>query len=86
MREKLNQLIVEMLEKGIHYEDAQREFELRFITGALARSRGNLSHAAELLGMHRNTVSRKVAQYRIKRTPLKVTGRRHSKIPKSAAS
>lgn len=85
MREKLNQLVAEMLEKDIRYEDAQREFERRFITGALARSRGNLSHAAKLLGLHRNTLSRKVAQYRIKPTPLKVGVRRHSKKPKSAA-
>ncbi len=85
MREKLNQLIAEMLEKGIHYEDAQREFERRFITGALARSRGNLSHAAKSLGLHRNTLSRKVAQYLIKPTPLKVGVRRHSKTRKSAS-
>ena len=85
MREKLNQLIAEMLENGIRYEDAQREFERRFITGALARSRGNLSHAAKLLGLHRNTLSRNVAQYRIKPIPLKVGVRRHSKKPKSAA-
>ena len=35
MREQLEQLIGEMLTKGVRYDDAQREFEKRFITQAL---------------------------------------------------
>lgn len=56
-----------MLEKGILYDDARREFEKMFISRALQRSKGNLGNAADLLGLHRNTVSRKIAEYRIKR-------------------
>ena len=65
MREQLDQLIDEMLTKGILYEDARREIERRFITRALSRSKGNLGRAAELLGIHRNTLSRKIRCYRI---------------------
>ena len=68
MREQLNRLIDEMLTKGILYDDARREIERRFISRALARSNGNLGRAAELLGIHRNTLRRKVAAYRLKRT------------------
>ena len=68
MREQLDQLIDEMLTKGILYEDARREIERRFITRALSRSKGNLGRAAELLGIHRNTLSRKITSYRLKRT------------------
>jgi DNA-binding NtrC family response regulator len=39
------------------------EFEKRFIQTALARSRGNKTRAAEALGLHRNTLTRKIAQY-----------------------
>ena len=68
MREQLDKLIDEMLTKGILYEDARREIERRFISRALTRSKGNLGRAADLLGIHRNTLSRKVAAYRLKRT------------------
>ena len=56
-----------MLDKGILYDDARREFEKMFIARALQRSKGNLGDAAELLGLHRNTLARKIAEYRIKR-------------------
>jgi DNA-binding NtrC family response regulator len=68
MREQLEQLIGEMLTKGVRYEDAQREFEKRFITQALQKVDGNLGKAADLLGMHRNTLSRKMTEYRLRRS------------------
>ena len=68
MREQLDKLIDEMLTKGILYEDARREIERRFISRALTRSKGNLGRAANLLGTHRNTLGRKVAAYRLRRT------------------
>ena len=68
MREQLDKLVEEMATKGIRYEDARQEFERRFITRALARSKGNLGRAAGLLGIHRNTLSRKIVEYRLKRT------------------
>jgi DNA-binding NtrC family response regulator len=67
MREQLERLIDEMVTKGVRYDDAQREFEKKFIAHALAKSEGNLCRAADLLGMHRNTLSRKVSEYRLKR-------------------
>jgi DNA-binding NtrC family response regulator len=39
-----------------------------FIARALQRTQGNLCDAAEMLGVHRNTISRKIAEYRIKRS------------------
>jgi DNA-binding NtrC family response regulator len=68
VREQLEQLIQEMLDKGILYEEARREFEKMFITRALQRSKGSVGDAATLLGLHRNTIARKMAEYRIKRT------------------
>jgi DNA-binding NtrC family response regulator len=67
VRDQLEQLIQEMLDKGILYEEARREFEKLFITRALQRSKGSVGEAATLLGLHRNTVARKMAEYRIKR-------------------
>jgi DNA-binding NtrC family response regulator len=67
VREQLERLVQEMLDKGIVYEDARREFEKMFISRALQRSKGNVGGAADLLGLHRNTVARKMTEYRLKR-------------------
>ena len=55
-----------MLDKGVLYDDVRRELEKMFITRALQRSKGSVGDAAEILGMHRNTVARKMVEYRIK--------------------
>jgi DNA-binding NtrC family response regulator len=68
MREQLEQLVEEMVAKGIGYQDALREFDKRFIAQVLAKADGNLCQAADRLGIHRNTLSRKIAEYRIRRT------------------
>ena len=68
MRDELNRLVDEMVAKGIRYDDARQEFERRFISRALARSEGKVGRAAKMIGLHRNTLSRKVIEYRLKRT------------------
>jgi DNA-binding NtrC family response regulator len=67
VRDQLDKLVQELLEKGVLYDDARREFEKMFISRALQRSKGNVGDAAELLGLHRNTIARKITEYRIKR-------------------
>lgn len=67
MREQLDHLVEEMVTKGIRFEDAHREFEKRFIAFVLARADGNLCRAAEVLGIHRNTLARKIGEYRLRR-------------------
>jgi DNA-binding NtrC family response regulator len=68
VRDQLDKLVQEMLARGILYDDARREFEKMFIWRALQRSKGSVGDAADLLGMHRNTVARKMTEYRIKRS------------------
>ena len=67
LKEQLERLIDDMVSKGVRYEDAQREFEKKFIAHVLTQSDGNLGKAADLLGMHRNTLSRKMTEYRLRR-------------------
>jgi DNA-binding NtrC family response regulator len=67
VRDQLEKLVQEMLERGVLYDDARREFEKVFLTRALQRTKGSVGDAAELLGLHRNTVARKMAEYRLKR-------------------
>ena len=66
MHRLLDELVTKMVEKGIHYEDALREFDRRFIVEVVEKSAGNLSKAADTLGVHRNTLSRKIKELKIK--------------------
>jgi DNA-binding NtrC family response regulator len=66
MREQLDRVVAEMVDRGVHYDDAQREFERRFISRVVAACDGNVSRAADVLGMHRNTLARKVAALKIR--------------------
>ena len=68
LKEQLEGLIDAMVSKGVRYTDAQREFEKKFIAHVLSRSDGNLGRAAEVLGIHRNTLTRKMTEYRLKRS------------------
>jgi Fis family transcriptional regulator, factor for inversion stimulation protein len=68
LRDQLDHLVDEMVTKGVRYDDAQREFEKRFIAHVLSKAEGNLCKAADLLGMHRNTLSRKLTEYRLRRS------------------
>ncbi len=67
MREQLEKLIQDMVDRGILFEDARRVFERGYIAQVLSKSDGNLTRAADRLGIHRNTLSRKMAEYRLRR-------------------
>ena len=65
--DRLEKLVEEMVDKGVRFEDAVNEFEKRFISRVLRDTDGSLTKAAGALGMHRNTLSRKMDEYKIKR-------------------
>jgi DNA-binding protein Fis len=58
-----------MVARGVHYEDAQREFDKRFVACVIEKSDGNLCKAADTLGVHRNTLARKIKELKIKARP-----------------
>jgi DNA-binding NtrC family response regulator len=60
VRERLQLLVEEMIDKGIRFADARREFDRQFITRVISTSDGNLGQAAKRLGVHRNTLTRKL--------------------------
>jgi DNA-binding NtrC family response regulator len=66
VRERLDHLVSEMFDRGIRLEDAMHEVEKRFIVRALHASDGNIGDAASRLGLHRNTLSRKIAEYKLR--------------------
>ena len=65
VKEKLEQLVAEMVERRIYLEEAVGEFEKRFIQSALKKTEGNQTKAAKVLGLHRNTLSRKITLHQL---------------------
>jgi DNA-binding NtrC family response regulator len=56
-----------MVDKGVHFEDAVHEFEKRFISKVLGCCDGSLTRTAGTLGIHRNTLTLKMCEYKLKR-------------------
>jgi Fis family transcriptional regulator, factor for inversion stimulation protein len=65
VKQQLESLVSEMIEKGIRFEDAKREFEKKFISCVLQQHRGNLSRAAKDLRIHRNTLGKKIEAFKL---------------------
>ncbi|HKV27503.1 MAG TPA: helix-turn-helix domain-containing protein [Candidatus Acidoferrales bacterium] len=73
MKDQLEALIGQMVERGILLEEALAEFERRFIKRVMDHVEGNQCRAARTLGIHRNTLGRKLEEYKLDRN-----GRHHS--------
>jgi DNA-binding NtrC family response regulator len=65
--ERLEKLVEEMVDRGVQFDDAVHEFERRFISRVLGQCDGSLTKTACTLGIHRNTLTRKMGAYKIKR-------------------
>ena len=61
MKRELDSLVTQMHSSGISYDEAVREFKKQYLREVLVAHRGNQCKAAEELGMHRNTLSRTMA-------------------------
>jgi DNA-binding NtrC family response regulator len=76
MRARLEALIDEMLDGQIMLDEALAEFEKLYIQKALTRQKEHLSRTASVLGIHRNTLSKRVATYRTQERPATRTHKR----------
>jgi Fis family transcriptional regulator, factor for inversion stimulation protein len=65
VKDQLEGLVTQMVDRGILFDEAVGEFEKRFIKRILDRADGNQCRAAKMLGIHRNTLSRKIGEYRL---------------------
>jgi len=78
--ERLEKLVEEMVDRGVHFDDAVHEFEKRFISRILGRCDGSLTKSADTLGMHRNTLTRKMRQLQTEASRL--TRRQGRRLPR----
>jgi DNA-binding NtrC family response regulator len=65
-KERLEALCTEMIDKGIFFNEAVEQFENCFITEIVQRNDGHLMRAAESLGIHRNTLTKKLVRCKAK--------------------
>jgi Fis family transcriptional regulator, factor for inversion stimulation protein len=65
VKDQLEGLVTQMVDRGILFDEAIGEFEKRFIKRTLERADGNQCRAAKMLGIHRNTLSRKMGEYKL---------------------
>ena len=66
IKDVLETLIDEMVSKGILWHEAEGEFEKLFMIRVLREQKGNLLRTAEVMGLHRNTVAKKVQAHGIR--------------------
>jgi DNA-binding protein Fis len=74
MRDQLENLVGRMVDDGILFPEAVNEFEKKFIKRVLDHVKGNQSRAARTLGIHRNTLSRKIDVYKLASRPRRRRG------------
>jgi DNA-binding NtrC family response regulator len=67
----LDGLITQMHSAGVTYTEAIRQFKRRYLLEVLSHHKGNQCKAAEELGMHRNTLSRTLAELELDTAQIK---------------
>ena len=71
MKRELDNLVTQMHSTGMRYEEAVRQFKRQYLLEVLRAHRGNQCKAAEELGMHRNTLSRTMAELELEVTEVR---------------
>lgn len=89
MKDRFDGLVDQLLTANIFLEEAIEILEKNMIQKALERQSGNRSAASKLLGIHRNTLQRKMVEYelgngRSRRKPVARAGR--TRKPKAGAA
>lgn len=64
-KERVEMLCTEMIDKGILFSEAMDQFERCLITEVMRRNNGCLIRTAARLGIHRNTLSKRVCLLKI---------------------
>ena len=67
MKDLLEALVTQMFDRGLLFEEAMTEFEKKFILKVLEKYRGNRTKAARAMGIHRNTLNKRLATYNHKK-------------------
>ena len=69
MKQTFDRLVDDLMDRGFFLEQAVEILERTLIARALDRTGGNRSAASKLLGIHRNTLQRKMLDFKLERKP-----------------
>lgn len=69
MKESFDSLVEHLMTSGFFLEEAVEILETTLIMHALKRTEWNRTEASKLLGIHRNTLQRKMRDYKLKEQP-----------------
>jgi len=69
IHQSFERLVDHLMDGGFFLEEAVELLERTLITRALARTKGNCSAASKLLGIHRNTLQKKLIEFKVERKP-----------------
>ena len=67
MKQTFDSLVDHLMDGGFFLEEAVEILEKTLITRALERTSGNCSAASKLLGIHRNTLQKKLVGFKLER-------------------
>jgi len=67
IHQKMEILVAEMIEKGVRFRDAMKEFQKLYIESAGRKFMGNKTKMSEALGVHRNTLHNRAKTLKIKK-------------------
>ena len=76
MKEKFESLVEHLVEGGFFLEQAVEILERSLICRVLEKTNGNRCAASKQLGIHRNTLQRKMVQYELSERPKRKPARR----------
>ena len=63
LRELLENLVGECIQNGILFKDAVEQVEMEYIMQTLGEHRYNISRCAQVLGINRNTLSKRIERF-----------------------
>jgi len=67
LKDRLEALCAEMIDRGIFFPEAMEQFEKCFILEVVNRHDGNLLRAAERLKIHRNTLAKRLSRFKTRK-------------------
>jgi len=83
MKETFELLVDHLLSNGFFMEEAVEILEKTLIARAVERTGGNRCAASKLLGIHRNTLQRKILEYKLgepRRKPIRRAHGAHRRV------
>jgi len=65
IRETLERIVEQVIDDGLFWPEVCSEIERMFLLKVLSRSKGFINQAAQIMGIHRNTLAAKIREYNI---------------------